>query len=120
MPRDFRKIKAWQFADDLAVAIYKETKSFPKEELYGITSQIKRAAVSVPTNIVEGAARNHKKEYLQFLCISKGSLAETEYLLHLSKRLGFVNDSNYLKIEDLIKETAKTLTGLIKSVESEV
>lgn len=120
MPRDFRKIKAWQLSDDLAVSIYKHTKSFPKEELYGITSQIRRASVSVAANIAEGAARNHKKDYARFLFISKGSLAETEYLWHLSKRLGIVSENNYIKVKELIDETARTLMGLIKSVESEI
>ena len=66
MARDFKNIKAWQYADDLAVLVYSKTRSFPKEELYGITSQLRRAAVSVPTNIAEGASREHKKEYLHF------------------------------------------------------
>lgn len=85
MGRDFKKIKAWQYADDLAVLVYSKTKSFPREELYGITSQLRRAAVSVPTNIAEGASREHKKEYVHFLYIARGSIAETEYLLHLAK-----------------------------------
>ncbi len=85
MGRDFKNIKAWQYADDLAVLAYSKTRSFPKEELYGITSQLRRAVVSVPANIAEGANREHKKEYLHFLYIARGSMAETEYLLHLSR-----------------------------------
>ena len=84
MPRDFRKIKAWELADALVISIYAITKSFPKEELYGLCSQIRRSAVSVPSNIAEGAGRNHKKEYLNFLYIAKGSLAELDYLCCLS------------------------------------
>ncbi len=82
MSRDFKNIKAWQYADDLAVSVYSKTKSFPREELYGITSQLRRAVVSVPTNIAEGASREHKREYLHFLYIARGSIAETEYLLY--------------------------------------
>jgi four helix bundle protein len=120
MPRDFRKIKAWQYADDLAVLVYEVTRDFPKDELYGITSQLRRAAVSVPANIVEGANREHIKEYLQFLYIAKASLAETEYLVHLSNRLGYLQDESYKKIDALREETSKTLFGLIKSVQKEI
>lgn len=119
MGRDFRKIKAWQHADDLAIQVYRQTKSFPREELFAITSQSRRAVVSVPTNIVEGANREHKKEYLHFLYIARGSIAETEYLLYLAKRLEYLQDNEYEKLEDLRTETAKTLQGLINSVKKE-
>ena len=109
MGRDFKKIKAWQHADDLAIQVYRQTKSFPREELFGITSQLRRAVVSIPTNIVEGANREHKKEYLHFLHIAKGSIAETEYLLGLAKRLEYLQDNEHEKLEDLRTETAKTL-----------
>ncbi len=118
--RDYNNIKAYQFADDSALEIYKLTKVFPKEEIYGITSQIRRASVSVPTNIAEGANRQHQKEYLQFLYIAKGSLAEVGYLLHLVHRLGHVEKQEYLRLNALKEETAKTLYGLIQSVEKEV
>lgn len=120
MARDFKNIKAWKFADDLAFLTYSFSKSFPKEELYGITSQLRRAVVSVPTNIAEGAGREHKKEYLNFLYIARGSIAETEYLLHLSKRLEYLSDESYREVESLRKETAKTLQGLIHSVRKEI
>jgi len=120
MARDFKNIKAWQHADDLAVLVYSKTRFFPKEELYGITSQIRRAVVSVPTNIAEGASREHKKEYLNFLYIARGSLAETEYLLHLANRLKYLQDDDYKKLEDIREETAKTLQGLINSVQKEI
>ena len=120
MPRDFRKIKAWQLADILVIRVYKFTKSFPKEELYGLCSQIRRAVVSIATNIAEGAGRKHKKEYLKFLYIAKGSLAETDYLCYLSKQLGYISQSEYSETTQLLEETAKTLTGLIKTVTKEV
>jgi four helix bundle protein len=119
MQRDFKNIKAWQYADNLAVSTYSKTKSFPREELYGITSQLRKAVVSVPTNIAEGASREHKKEYLNFLYIARGSMAETEYLLHLSRRLGYMEENEHKKLEDMRKETAKTLHGLINSVKRE-
>ncbi len=119
MARDFKNIKAWQYADDLAVLVYFKTKSFPKEELYGITSQLRRAVVSVPTNIAEGASREHKKEYLHFLYVARGSIAEVEYLLHLSRRIGYLKDDEYRQVEDRRKEAAKTLQGLINSVKKD-
>lgn len=87
--------------------------------MYSITSQLRRAAVSVPTNIAEGANREHKKEYLNFLYIARGSTAETEYLLHLSMRLGYLEEDEYKKLEEIRKETAKTLYSLINSVKKE-
>ena len=119
MARDFKNIKAWQYADELAVLMYSKTRSFPKEELYGITSQLRRAVVSVPANIAEGASRGHKKEYVHFLYVARGSIAETEYLLHLANRLGYLQDVEYKELEDVRRETAKTLHGLIKSVRKE-
>jgi len=119
MGRDFKNIKAWQYADDLAVSVYFRTRSFPREELYGITSQLRRAVVSVSANIAEGATREHKKEYLHFLYIAMGSMVEIEYLLHLSRRVEYLEDDEYKKLEDLRKKTAKTLYGLINSVKKE-
>lgn len=119
MGRNFKNIKAWQYADDLAVLVYSKTKSFPREELYGITSQLRRAVVSIPANIAEGANREHKKEYLHFLSVAMGSMAETEYLLHLSRQLEYLEDDEYKKLEDLRKESARTLYGLTNSVKEE-
>jgi four helix bundle protein len=116
--RDFRKIKAWMLADDLAVAAYEVSKCFPREEIYGITSQIRRAASSVPANIVEGASRESAKDYAHFLQIARGSLAETQYFLHLAKRLGY-NDGNAERVEVLAKETFACLHGLILAVRKE-
>ncbi len=120
MPRDFKNIKAWQYADELAVAVYSATRQFPREELYGVTSQLRRATVSVPANIAEGSSRDHRKEYLYFLNIARGSTAEVAYLLHLSNRLGYLQDNDYAKLKKLHTETAKTLHGLIKSVKKEI
>ncbi len=119
MGRNFKKIKAWQFADELAVLIYEKSKCFPKDEIYGLISQLKRAAVSIPNNIAEGASREHKKEYLHFLYIARGSIAEVEYLLHLSKRLKYLKYNDFEKLESLRDEAAKILNGLIKAVAKE-
>jgi len=88
--RDYTKIEAWRLADDLTVAVYEQTRSFPKEEIYSLTSQLGRASYSVPANIVEGASRESKRDYLHFLYIARGSLSEAQYFIHLAERLGYL------------------------------
>src|ERR1051325_10358856 len=88
--RDYTKIDAWKLADDLTVAIYERTRLFPREEIYGLISQIWRASYSVPANIVEGSSRESNRDYLHFLYIARGSLSETQYFVHLSSRLGYL------------------------------
>jgi len=118
MPRDHRKLKVFKAADELVVAIYRLTKSFPEDEKYGLTSQLRRAAVSVPTNIVEGCARGTQREYLNFLNIAYGSLAEVGYLMELSHRLDLVASDKFLPIHALYEETSRMLNGLIMSLRS--
>ena len=103
-------------ADELAVLVYRVTARFPKEELYGLTSQLRRAGVSVPSNIVEGCARDSQADYLRFLYIAFGSLRELHYQLDLSKRLGFLRSQDSSLIEPRIIETEKVLNGLIQSL----
>jgi four helix bundle protein len=117
--RDFRKIETWQLADDLVVAVYEATKSFPKEETYGITSQIRRAASSVAANIVEGASRESSKDYAHFLQIARGSLAETQYFLHLAFRLGYIGEDEARDLEQLSRRVFGCLHGLISAVRSD-
>lgn len=117
--RDFRKIRAWAEADDLTVRTYELTRSFPKEEVYGLTSQIRRASFSVPSNIAEGSARNSKKEYLHFLYIARGSLTEVQYFAHLASRLGYLSEEDARDLEDRIKSSFVRLHRLIVSVEKE-
>ena len=117
--RNYNNILAWQKADDLVVAIYAATRSFPKEEVCALTNQIRRAAYSVPANIAEGASRKSQKDYLHFLFIARGSLAETAYFLHLSNRLGYLNDELHSCLEKQADEASRVLTGLIRSVEKE-
>ncbi len=106
-------------ADDLTVAVYETTRSFPREEIYGTTSQIRRAASSVPANIVEGSARGSQKDYLHFLYISRGSLSETQYFVHLSRRLGYISGEKEEELVVRTKQTFACLHGLIKVVEKE-
>jgi four helix bundle protein len=117
--RDYAKIEAWKAADDLAVAVYRITKRFPKEEICSLTTQLRRSAISVAANIVEGSARESLRDYLHFLHIARGSLTETQYLLHLAHRLGYVSDSDYQDITTKVKGTFARLHGLIKAVEKE-
>ena len=96
----WRNLEIWKLSDDLAFKVYKATKVFPKEELYGITSQIRRACLSVPTNIVEGYSRKGDKELSRFISISLGSLAETKYLLYFSNRLEYLDEQIYREIKE--------------------
>ncbi|MDD4737286.1 MAG: four helix bundle protein [Kiritimatiellae bacterium] len=118
--RDYKKIRAWALADDLTVAVYQATKSFPATEIYALTSQVRRAAYSVPANIAEGASRKTKKDYLHFLYIARGSLSEAEYFLHLSERLLYLSATDCGVFNDRVIETQKCLFGLIKAVEEEL
>jgi four helix bundle protein len=114
--RDHTKLRAFELADELALLIYATTRHFPKEEIYGLTSQMRRAAVSVPSNIVEGCARESQTEYLRFLEIAFGSLRELHYQYTLSRRLEFVNEPNYQQVEEKMIEAEKVLGSLIRSL----
>ena len=114
--RDHRKLRAFALVDEIAILIYRLTAEFPKEERYGLTSQMRRAAVSVPSNIVEGCARGSQSDYLRFLYIAFGSLKELNYQLKLSKRLGISGDNDLSLIGFKIDEAEKVLNGLIRSI----
>lgn len=117
MARDYKKIRAWQLADELAIMVYKATNEFPKSEIFGLTSQMRRAAISVPANIAEGSARKHTKEYLQFLHIAMGSLAELGYYIEFSQRIGYLKSEDAQGLISLHERTAKTLRALINFIE---
>jgi four helix bundle protein len=117
--RDYTKIEAWRLADDLTVVVYERTRSFPREEIYGLTAQLRRASYSVPANIVEGASRESKKDYLHFLYIARGSLSETQYFIHLAHRLGYLADADKTALGEQTKTTFACLHGLIQAVEKE-
>src|SRR5438094_8886076 len=117
--RDYTKIEAWRLADDLTVAVYERTRSFPKEEIYGLTSQLRRAFYSVPANTVEGASRESKKDYLHFLYIARGSLSETQYFIHLARRLNYLAEDDAARLTTQTKQAFGCLHGLIRAVEKE-
>ncbi len=113
--RDHTQLRAFALADEVVMLVYRTTTGFPKEELFGLTSQIWRAAVSVPSNIVEGCARDSEAEYRRFLNIAFGSLRERHYQLRLSKRLGFLRNEDVSLLEPKVVETEKVLNGLIRA-----
>ncbi len=114
--KTFEKLQVWHVTHDLVLNIYKATNHFPRHELYGITSQLRRASMSVPTNIVEGRARNTTKDFKRFLYHSRGSLEEVEYLLILAKDLGYLEQALYQELESLCGRANAMLNGLIKSL----
>ena len=114
--RDHRKLDAFRLSDNLAVAVYQTTRNFPKSELFGLTSQVRRAAVSVPANIVEGCGRPSEKDFLRFLGIAFASVREVGYLIDLSNRLGFVDEQKTGELLNLQSRVAAALTALMRSL----
>src|SRR5689334_19682136 len=114
--RDHTKLRAFELADEIAFLIYQTTQEFPKEEIYGLTSQMRRAAISIPSNIVEGCARESQTEYLRFLEIAFGSLRELHYQLSFSKRLGYCDKQDVSDYDSKIVEAEKVLGALIRSI----
>ncbi len=116
--RHYGDLVVWQKSMDLAELCYEITRSFPKDELFGMVSQIRRCACSVPANIAEGHSRGYKKEFLHFLSISKGSLGEFETHLLLAERVGLMNKDQLTKPQALSTEVGKMLNGLMTSVQA--
>jgi four helix bundle protein len=116
--RDHTKLTAFLKSDELVLEIYRITRGFPIEETYGLKSQIRRAAVSVPSNIVEGCSREGEKEFVRFLDIAFGSLRELAYQLSLSNRLEYLSPTDYQSISPLLIETEKVLGSLIRKIRS--
>ncbi|MEJ2697361.1 MAG: four helix bundle protein [Candidatus Sulfobium sp.] len=110
--KDHKELDVWKNSMDLVAQVYSVTREFPKEELYGLTNQIRRAAVSIPSNISEGAARNSDKEFVQFLHVALGSAAELETQLLIAKRLKYMNQIDVLT--DNLSSVMKMLSGLIR------
>jgi len=116
--QDFRRISVWEKSHAFTLKIYKLSQSFPKEETYGLTSQLRRASTSIPTNIAEGCVKNTNPEYSRFLYISLGSASEVEYLLMLCNDLHMIDENNYKTLSEEIQEIKKMLTCLIKKVKT--
>ncbi len=117
--KDFRELKVWEKAHQLALAIYRVTAKFPKEELYGLTSQIRRASMSIPTNIAEGCGRSTDAEFARFLQIAMGSACETEYQLLLSLDLGIMAQDEYSKLQGITQDVKRMLGALLKTIHTD-
>jgi four helix bundle protein len=117
--KDFRQLKVWEKSHQLALAIYKVTAKFPKEEIYGLTSQVRRASMSIPTNIAEGCGRNTDADFARFLQMAMGSASETEYQLLLSLDLGFLNKEQYDKLNTDVTEVKRMLASLLKTLRAD-
>ncbi len=118
--RSYQDLEVWQKAMDLAQMIYDVTKKFPREEAYGLTSQIRRAAVSVPSNIAEGQGRSSTKDFLRHLSIAYGSLCEVETQLLLSERLGYVDSTHTHQTTALCQTVGRLLNGLMRSLRAKL
>ena len=114
--KSYKELLVWQKSVDLCVEIYKITDKFPKSELYGLTLQIRKCAVSIPSNIAEGQRRGHKAEYIQFLQTSFGSGAELETQLLIANKIQYLSDENYKKLSSSLDELMRMLNGLLKSL----
>lgn len=114
--RHFSQLIVWQKSNDLVIKIYQLTKNFPKDEIFGLTSQIRRAATSITCNIAEGWGRFHYKEKIRFYYIARGSNTEVQNLLILSYKLGYISEKDYNELKLLVYEGYKLLNGLIKSI----
>jgi four helix bundle protein len=114
--RNFRDLDIWKLGREIVLDIYGATKLFPKEESYGLTAQVRRAAISVPSNIAEGFNRFHNKEYRQFLFISLGSCAELETQIEISSDLGYIDEKTKTMILEKIDHVSRMLRSLIKKL----
>jgi len=114
--KDFKNLQVWEKAHILALDIYKATASFPKDEIYGLTSQIRRSSTSIPTNIAEGCGRNGDAELARFMTISMGSASEVEYQLLLAHDLGYLNQETHAELHEKVTEVKRMLAGFIKTL----
>ncbi len=117
--KDFNRLKVWEASHQLTLEIYKATGEFPKEEQYGLTSQLRRACASIPTNIAEGCGRDGNAEFSRFLQIAMGSSSETEYLLLLANELGYINQDQHRRLQEEITSVKRMLTSLIQKVNAD-
>jgi four helix bundle protein len=117
--KTFRDLKVWQKAHELVLEVYKLTKNFPTEEKYGLVSQLRRSAASVPTNIVEGFKRRSDKDYARFINIAEGSLEETKYHIILAHDLGYLKQDDYDNLTKLGDEVGKMLNGMYKKLKQQ-
>ncbi len=116
----FRDLKIWEKAMDIVTKVYRDTNDFPKEEIYGLTSQIRRACISIPSNIAEGYGRKGKKEYLRFLNIAMSSLFEVQTQLQISKNLKYISEDKFETMYEETRELERMLSSYNRKVESSI
>ena len=116
--RDFRRLQVWGKSHELTLRIYALTSEFPRQEIYGLTSQIRRACASIPTNIAEGCGRNSSPDFARFLQIAMGSASETEYLILLAHDLKYLNVDQHAELIDMIVSVKKMLTALLRNIKA--
>jgi four helix bundle protein len=114
--KNFKNLNVWRKGIDLVVNVYKKSKQFPKEEIYGLTSQIKRSAISIPSNIAEGSGRGSNKDFNRFLDISLGSSFELETQLIIAHELEFLSDNDFNELNEKVIEEQRMITGLQKTL----
>ncbi len=114
--RDFRKLTVWQKAHDLALEVYRDTKGFPADERFGLTVQLRRAAVSIASNIAEGCGRGSDKDFARFLGIAAGSASEVDYQILLARDLGYLTKENYNRLNSHVNEVKRILNSFIQSL----
>jgi four helix bundle protein len=117
--KDFRQLSVWQKSHELTLAIYKLTRSFPREEMYGLTTQIRRACSSIPANIAEGCGKDGDAELARYCGIARGSASELEYHLLLARDLKLLQADNYAQISERVVELKRMLTGLIQKLSAD-
>lgn len=117
--RGFRRLQVWEKSHELTLRIYNITSGFPREEIYGLTSQLRRACASIPTNIAEGCGRDSSAEFKRFLHIAMGSASETEYLILLTHELKYPNLNEYTELTNTIVSVKKMLTSLLKKLKTD-
>jgi len=115
--KDFKELRVWSKAHELTVLVYKLTRAFPRDEVYGLTSQVRRSAASVGANIAEGCGRHSDGEMTLFLQIARGSASETEYHLLLAKDLGFLQETDFQVAEQAVVVVQRMLTALVQKVQ---
>jgi len=114
--RNYRKYEVWEMGHEIALEIYQLTQNLPQQEIYGLTSQMRRASSSVPANIVEGCGRESDAEFKRFLIIAQGSANELEYFTVLAKDLGYLDESIFTKLNDSVDKVRRSLNSLIKKL----
>ncbi|MEP3210167.1 MAG: four helix bundle protein [Maribacter sp.] len=114
--RDYKKYQVWELGHEVTLEVYKLTKDFPKTEIYGLVSQMRRASSSIPANIAEGCGRESDSEFKRFLTIARGSASELEYLTILAKDLGYTKEIEFKKINDIVDKVRRSLNNLMNKI----